>query len=169
VPSATATSTSQSFNLRGSSAQTGAKAGTCSGQTCSASAGDCECLTFGGALLSTVLGNLTWTASVTINLDDCVATGTSGGSCCNGDGLFNAVAGSGSSASTLSLSFVGPDCVDANAGGDSSLQASFAVLTASSTGKFASSAGTGQFNLFSNSTDGSGYVSALGEIHLTGK
>jgi len=169
VPSATATSTSQSFNLRGSSAKTTAKAGTCSGETCAATAGNCECLTFSGTLSSAVLGNLTWTANVTLNLDDCVSTGTSGGSCCNSDGLFNAIKGSGASASTQVLSFTGPQCVDTKAGGASSLQANFAVLAASSTGTFANSSGTGLFNLFSNSTDGSGYVSALGEIHLARK
>jgi hypothetical protein len=169
VPSATATLASQSFNLRGSLTRTGAKAGTCSGQKCSASAGDCECLTFSGTLLSTVVGNLAWTASVTINLDDCTATGTSGGSCCNSDGLFNAVKGSGASASTLVLSFTGPECVDANSAGAASLQANFAVLPASSTKTFANSTGTGLFNLYSNATDGSGYVSALGAIHLAGK
>jgi hypothetical protein len=169
VPSATATALGQSFSLRGESAQTGAMAGTCSGQTCSASAGDCECLTFSGTLLSSVLGNLTWTASLTLNLDDCIATGISNGSCCNGDGLFNAVKGSGASASTMVLSFTGPECLDGNSGGASSLQANFAVLPASSTGTFANSTGTGQFNLFSNEADGSGYVSALGEIQLGGK
>jgi hypothetical protein len=171
VPSATPSSVplGQAFSMRGSSSQTSAIAGTCSGQTCNASQGNCECISFQGTLLSTVMGTLNWTANVTVNLDDCSNTGTAGGNCCFSDGLFSATSGSGASASVLAAAISGPECIDSGASAAASLEANFAVLPASSTGKFANSTGTGQFNLFANSSDGSGYLFLLGQILLGGK
>ena len=171
VPSATPTAgpLGKLFNMRGSSKETApARFGTCSGAICLASARRCECTTFGGTLQSS-LGNLNWTADVTVNIDDCVGTGNLGGSCCNGDGTFTATSGSGKSASSLVLSFTGPDCIDTTNMFASSLEANFSVSPASSTGKFANSSGTGQLNLFSQSSDGSGYVTVSGQILVGGK
>src|ERR1022692_4579322 len=51
--------------------------GTCSGAVCNASSGGCLCLTFQGKLINaTQIGNATWKASVTVNIDDCTNTGT---------------------------------------------------------------------------------------------
>jgi len=175
VPSATPTAApiGTTFNMRGSSTQTGAHAGTCSGATCLGPRGRCECTTFEGTASSS-LGTLHWTADVTVTTDDCPSTGNLGGLCCTGDGTFTATSGSGKSASNLVLAFTGPDCIDTTNSFASSLEANFTVLpassmSASSTGKFANSTGTGQFNLFSASSNGSGYVFALGQILVRGK
>jgi len=119
---------------------------------------------FAGTLLSTVVGDSSWKASVTVNEDQCKGTGTSAGTCCIGDGTFMATNGTGKSVSNLSFSFSGPICLDPNASLDSSMQAPFEVLTSMSTGKFANSVGTGQINIFSNGTDA--YLTALGQIRL---
>jgi hypothetical protein len=175
VPSTSPTATSSatpatalgtSFNMRGSSTQTGSTSGTCSGEICTATGHLCECTTFKGTVSST-LGTLDWTAQVTLNLSDCTSTGTAAGSCCNGDGTFTAT--DGKSGDSLVLAFTGPDCLDPTASSATSVEANFAVLPTSSTGKFANSTGTGQFNLFADSSDGSGYVSVLGQILVGGK
>jgi hypothetical protein len=175
VPSTSPTPTSSAtpsnalgatFNMRGSSTQTGSTSGTCSGEICTATGHLCECTTFKGTVSST-LGTLDWTAQVTLNLSDCTSTGTAAGSCCNGDGTFTAT--DGKSGDSLVLAFTGPDCLDPTASSATSVEANFAVLPASSTGKFANSTGTGQFNLFADSSDGSGYVSVLGQILVGGK
>src|ERR1700733_1900630 len=110
-PSSSATASpvpaTRTIEMRGSSAQTGSHSGTCSGQTCGGSAQNCECLELGGNLISTITGSSTWTANITINLDDCTNTGTAGGFCCNGVGVLNATSGPGASAIVLSLSVTG--------------------------------------------------------------
>jgi hypothetical protein len=177
VPTTTPSSTStaatigQSFEMRGSGSQVSSNPGTCSGQACSASLGNCDCVVLTGSLLSTVVGNSNFTASVTINDDDCTATGTSDGFCCNGDGLFKATNGTGQSANALQLSFVGPICFDPNTFGspavlDSSLQANFTVLGSASTGKFLNSAGTGQINIFTHAKTETVYIATLGQIQI---
>jgi hypothetical protein len=173
VPTSTTSSTAtpaiggQSFEMRGSGSQVSSSPGTCSGQTCNASLGNCECLVFTGSLLSTVVGNSNFTASLTVNLDDCTATGTVLGVCCNGDGLFNASNGSGSAANLLALTAIGPFCFDPNAGQDTSLEGNFTILPSSSTGKFLDSTGTGLINIFTDLNTKIAYVAVLGEIQLT--
>jgi len=166
VPTATASplATSRSLELRGSGTQTGMHSGTCSGQTCGGTSGGCDCLLFSGNLISTVVGNSTWSANVTINTDDCTSTGTSGGFCCNGDGVLNSAGGNGASASVLSIAIIGPICMDPEAT-VMSLEANFSVLGAMSSGRFANAAGTGQFNIYSDSS-GNAYLAALGEVSL---
>jgi hypothetical protein len=162
---ASAVPTSRSIEMRGSGSETSPpQPRTCSGQTCGASLGNCECVEFSGKLISTVVGNSSWTADFTINLDDCTNTGTTGGLCCIGDGVLNATSGTGTSASVLSLSVTGPLCIDPDSSA-SSLEANYEVLGPTSSGKFANAAGTGQFNIYSD-TKGNAYLAALGEIQL---
>ena len=157
------------FNMRGTLEQTDLLSGTCSGATCLASAGECECMIYGGKVSSSV-GILQWTADVTLNIDDCFSTGNLGGSCCTADGTFTGSSGSGKSAGILALDFTGTDCIDTTNAFASSLTGNFSVSPDSSTGKFANSTGTGQFNLFSTSTaTGAGYISGLGQILVGGK
>lgn len=172
-PSSTATAHAlgREFSMRGNGSQANPTFGTCSGQKCGAPKGDCLCVQFMGSLLSSVVGNSNWTASLTINNDDCTSTGTSGGFCCTGDGLFNATNGKGKSASVLALSFTGPICVDPNSSPnplvfDSSLEATFEVLTSSSSGKFLNSTGNGHINIFTDTNSGTAYLAALGEIQV---
>lgn len=169
-PAAAATSALTQFSLRGNGAEVpNSITGTCSGAPCSASGGDCECLTYQGTLNASTVGNATWNASVTVNLDDCVNTGTEdpggGGFCCFSDGTLQAM-GSGGSASTLAMSFTGPICNDPNADDNTSLQGGFIIVTSDSTGKYAHSAGTGQLNLF-EATDATTYLSGNGVFQLT--
>jgi hypothetical protein len=166
APTATATphGANEQFSMRGSGIEATPTVGTCNGSGCGGSSKHCECLTFSGTLLSTVIGDSNWTANVTVNEDDCTATGTSAGFCCIGDGTFNATNGTGKSANALALSFTGNICEDANASLDSSLQAPFEILTSTSGGKFANSNGTGQINIFTNGTNA--YLTALGQIQL---
>jgi hypothetical protein len=104
-----------------------------------------------GNLTGTPIGTGTWTANITINTDDCTNTGTPGpgssGFCCFGGGVLTAKFGTGKSASTLAMSLTGPVCsdpIDADSnGGATSIQGGFIILTASSTGKFVHSAGSG--------------------------
>jgi hypothetical protein len=167
-PSASATASpaaaTRSIELRGSGSETTSHAGTCSGQTCGGSLHDCECVEFSGKLISTLVGSASWTADITINIDDCTNTGTAGGFCCNGDGVLNATSGSGAAESVLSLSVTGPLCTDPVASA-SSLESNYSVLGGTSSGKFANAAGTGQFNIYSDSS-GNAYLAALGEIQL---
>jgi hypothetical protein len=174
VPIVTPTSTaSPSLNLSmlGSGTQTSVQVGTCSGAGCGGSARHCECMQFTGSLTSMVVGASTWSASITVNTDDCTSTGTAGGFCCVGDGIFSATNGTGTGANLLALSVTGPICVDPNsslnaAELDSSLEANFSIVSANSTGKFLNSSGTGQFNLFTDSNTGDAYLAILGEIQL---
>src|SRR5579872_1397426 len=142
-PSASATASpaaaTRPIELRGSGTETSSP-GTCSGQTCGGSSQDCECMEFSGKLISTLAGNSSWTADITVNIDDCTNSGTAGGFCCNGDGVLNATSGSGASASVLSLSVTGPICVDPFAQA-SSLESNYKVIGATSSGKFANAAG----------------------------
>ena len=161
---ASAVPTSRSIEMRGSGSETSSRPRTCSGQTCGASLGNCECVEFSGKLISTVVGNSSWTADFTINLDDCTNTGTAGGLCCIGDGVLNTTSGTGTSASVLSLSVTGPLCIDPDSSA-SSLEANYEVLGPTSSGKFANAAGTGQFNIYSD-TKGNAYLASLGEIQL---
>jgi len=165
---AQATSPLAQFNLRGLGTEVpNSITGTCSGEPCAASAGDCECITYSGTLTATNVGNASWNAAITVNLDDCVNTGTEdpsgGGFCCFGDGTLDAMTGSGNSASTLAMSFTGPICNDPNANDDTSIQMGFIIDTADSTGKFQHSAGTGQINLF-EADDATTYVVGNGLI-----
>ncbi|HVN28538.1 MAG TPA: hypothetical protein VMT64_08640 [Candidatus Binataceae bacterium] len=170
VPSATPTAApiGTIFTMRGSSTQTGSEGGTCSGATCAGTGGNCQCTKFAGIALSSE-GNLTWTADVTVFLDDCITTGYAGGFCCNGDGTFTATQGSGASASTLMMSFTGPDCIDVTNLYATSVSGTFAIAPGTSTGKFANSTGTGHFNMSSRASDGAGYIYGLGQILLGGK
>jgi len=157
------------FSARGTGIQATPAVGTCSGVGCGASSRHCECLNFTGTLTSSVLGNSTWTAGITVNQDDCTDTGTPGGFCCNGDGVLDITNGTGSSASILALAVTGPICVDPNSSTnpalfDSSLTANFEILTSGNTGKYVNTAGTGQINLVTNGTDA--YLTTLGEINL---
>src|SRR5579871_167456 len=157
------------FDARGSGTQDPPFAGTCSGVGCAASSKHCECFKFAGTLLSTVLGDSSWTADITVNEDDCTATGTSPGVCCNGDGVINFTSGTGASASVLVLSVTGPFCTDPNSSDnlsalDSSLTANVQVLTTGSTGKFVNSGGTGQLNIITTGTNA--YLTTVGEINL---
>ena len=167
---ATAVAIGNSFEMRGSGAQASPTAGTCSGQACAASQGDCECLRFTGSLFSTVIGNSTWSASLTLNVDDCTNTGTFPGICCIGDGQLSAVNGSVKSGGVLALSFTGPYCVDPNSSPNlgflaSSFEANFGILNSISSGRFLNSTGTGQINI-SIDVNGNAYLAAAGEIQL---
>lgn len=169
-PAAQATSALTQFSMRGSGAETpNSISGTCSGAPCNASNDDCACLTYAGTLNATDVGNANWSASVTVNLNDCTNTGTSttsgGGFCCYGDGTLNATTGSGNSASTLAMSFTGPVCNDPNASDDTSIQGGFIIVTSDSTGKFLHSAGTGEVNFF-EATDMTTYLAGNGVIQL---
>ncbi len=165
---------SQAFSMRGSGTQISSTPGTCSGLACHGLRGHCQCIIISGTLLSGIVGNSNFSASVTVNIDDCTNTGTFGGFCCNGDGLATITNGQGTSANLLDLTFTGPFCVDPNSSTnlsllDSSLQATFDVLTASSTGKFLNATGTGQLNLFTDTDTGDAYLAAVGEIQLPAK
>jgi hypothetical protein len=170
--SATKVSALQEITLRGTGAQSSTVGtGTCSGAICNASNGDCECLTFQGSLNASQLGNATWTAGITVNVDDCTNTGTPGPDaknpafCCYGDGVLDATT-SGKSPSTLELSFTGPVCTDPNANDDLSVLGGFIIVTADSNGKFAHSAGTGEVNLFV-ADDLTTYLAGSGTFQLT--
>ena len=168
-PSSTATQALASpLSLRGSGTQTDSTDGTCSGQACSSTT--CECLTFSGSLSSTLLGNSDWTASLTVNLDECTNTGTMDQFCCNGDTLLSISNGKASAPNKLVLSFTGPACVDP-ASSNLSFWGDFIVLSGSSSGKFAGAIGTGQINLFSGLTDNTppAYLTAQGDIDLPSK
>jgi hypothetical protein len=149
------------FSMLGSGTAQDPVDGTCSGATCDASAGDCECIQIAGSLNGTDVGTAPFNASVTVNVDDCTNTGTStsmaGGFCCFGDGVLATVPGNGSSPSNLGMSFTATVCNDPNAnastGGDESVQGGFIILSADSSGKFASSAGAGQINLIVDTSD----------------
>jgi hypothetical protein len=161
------------FSLHGTGAENAnVTDGTCSGETCTASGGDCECLMFTGNLNATQVGNATWTAGITVNTDDCTNTGTAGpdpanpGFCCFGDGVLDATT-SGKSPSKLEISFTGPVCEDPNANDDTSVQGGFIVVTTDSTGKFAKSAGTGQINLFVADDSVTTYLTASGILQVT--
>ena len=143
------------FDMLGSGTAMDPIAGTCSGAACDASGGECNCIEFQGSLNATQVGSVPFTANVTINIDDCVNTGTTtsmaGGFCCYGDGVLMTTPANNKSASTLGMSFTGPVCNDPNAdassGGDTSIQGGFIILGADSSGKFAQSAGVGQMNI----------------------
>ena len=143
------------FSMLGTGTAADPTDGTCSGATCDASGGQCICIQIQGNLNATQVGNAPFTASVTVNINDCTNTGTStsmnGGFCCFGDGVLSATTGSGKSVSTLAMSFTGPVCNDPNAdagnGGDTNVQGGFIILAASSSGKFQQSGGAGQINL----------------------
>jgi hypothetical protein len=144
----------QEFILRGTGTQNSSVGdGTCSGAACNASNGDCECLQFQGSLTASQLGNASWTAGITVNVDDCIDTGTPGPDaanpafCCYGDGVLDATT-TGTSPSTLELSFTGPVCADPNANDDLSVLGGYIIVTADSSGKYAHSAGTGEVNFF---------------------
>jgi hypothetical protein len=166
IPTATSSAvpTPRPLEMRGTGSQTTSHAGTCSGQTCGNSLGECECVEFSGKLISTVVGNSSWTADLTINVGNCTNTGTSPGYCCIGDGVLNATSGTGASASVLSLSVTGPLCNDPNTPAYS-MQANYEVLGATSSGKFSNAAGTGQFNIYSD-TAGNAYLATLGVVQL---
>jgi len=171
-PAATKASALQVFSMRGTGTQNSTVGtGTCSGATCSASGGNCECLKFQGKLNATLVGNATWTAGVTVNVDDCTNTGTPGPDtanpafCCFSDGVLDATTG-GNSPSMLEISFTGPVCLDPDANDDTSVQGGFIIVKANSTGKFAKTAGTGQVNFFV-ADDLTAYLSGNGVIQLT--
>jgi hypothetical protein len=154
------------FEMRGSGTETGDNPGTCGGATCDATNGNCECLTFKGTLNATQVGNAPWTASLTVNLDDCTNTGTPGGFCCTGDGLLSATTGTGGSANTLGMSLTGPVCVDPNAALDVNIQGGFIILPAQSSGKFKNSTGTGQLDAYMAAADGTTYISGRGVLQV---
>ena len=147
------------FSMRGSGTQNSMTTGACSG-VCQASAGHCDCLKFSGSLNATQVGNASWTANATVNLDDCTNTGTTNGFCCFSDGSLTANGGTGSSASTLGMTFTGLTCSDPNASLDTSIQGAFIILPSKSTGKFAHSTGTGQLDA---------YVAANNTTYLSGR
>ncbi len=153
------------FSMQGSGTQLSVKDGTCSGAMCSASLGDCQCAKYQGTLNATSIGKANWTASVTLNADDCTNTGTPSGICCFGDGVLSATDNT-KAANTLSMSFTGPVCFDPNASMDMSVSGTFIILPAGSTGKFALSTGTGQINVFSLATDGTSYLAGDGLIQV---
>ena len=66
------------------------------------------------------MGKATWNSTVTVNVDDCINTGTTdaqgGGFCCFAGGPLSASSG----ANTLAMSFTGLLCEDPNAGIDRS-------------------------------------------------
>jgi len=170
--SATKVSALQQFTLRGTGTQSSTVGdGTCSGAACNASAGDCECLNFQGSLNASPFGNGTWTAGLTVNVDDCTNTGTPGPDaknpafCCFGDGVLDATT-SDKSPSILELSFTGPVCTDPNADDDLSVLGGYIIVTSDSTGKFVHSAGTGEINLFV-ATDLTTYLAGNGTFQLT--
>jgi hypothetical protein len=154
------------FSMQGSGTQGTTTDGTCSGGTCAASSGDCQCLKYQGTLNASTLGAANWTASVTVNVDDCTLTGTPNGFCCVADGILGAT-DTTSSANILSMSFTGPLCVDPNAALDVGVSGTFIILSSSSSGTFAQSTGTGQLNLFSTaSSDGTAYVAGDGLLQV---
>jgi hypothetical protein len=170
--STTKVSALQEFILRGTGTQNASVGdGTCSGATCNASNGDCECLQFQGSLNASQLGNATWTAGITVNVDDCIDTGTPGPDasnpafCCFGDGVLDATT-TGNSSSTLELSFTGPVCTDPNANDDLSVLGGYIIVTADSSGKYAHSAGTGEVNFFV-ADDLTTYLAGSGSFQLT--
>jgi len=78
--------------------------------------------------------------------------------------LFNASNGK-SNANVLALSFTGPVCVDPTTS-DLSFWGDFIVLSSSSSGRFASAIGSGQINLFSNSSGSEAYLTSQGDIDI---
>jgi len=153
------------FSMRGSGTQTSMTTGTCSGAVCDASSGNCTCLNLQGMLNATQVGNASFTAGVTLNSDDCTNTGTTGGFCCYSDGTLTATAGSGSSASMLGMTFTGLVCADPNASLDTSIQGGFIIVPADSSGKFATSTGTGQIDAYV-AADNTTYLSGRGMIQV---
>lgn len=160
------------FSMRGSGTETQSD-GACNGATCQASQGDCECLVFQGSLNATQLGNASWSASITVNIDDCTNTGTMDGFCCFGDGVLSATSGTGNAQSTLGMSYTGPVCVDPNSSSDPntldiSIQGGFIILPATSSGKFDHSTGTGQLDAYVNASDpdGATYLSGRGVLQV---
>ena len=160
------------FSMRGSGTETQSD-GACNGATCEASLGDCECLVFAGSLNATQLGNASWSASITVNLDDCTSTGTLEGFCCFGDGAFSATSGTGTSQSTLGMSYTGQICSDPNSSSDTStldtsIQGGFIILPATSSGKYDHATGTGQLDAYVNASDADGatYLSGRGVLQV---
>jgi len=156
------------FSMQGSGTLTGSPDGTCSGALCAASSNDCMCLQYQGTLNAKPFGAGTWTAQVTVNVDDCTNTGTPGpppgGFCCVGDGTITATDKT-RSANSLMLSITGSVCADPNADQDVGVSATYIILPAAS-GKYAHSTGTGQVNLFSIDIDQPAYLSGDGLIQV---
>jgi hypothetical protein len=161
------------FSMIGSGVAMDAIDGTCSGATCDASAGDCECIVIEGTLDATQVGKVPYTANVTVNLDDCINTGTTtpqaNGFCCFGDGLLVTSPPNGKSSDALGMSFTGPVCSDPNSppvdGGDTSVQGGFIVSKDNSSGKFANSGGAGQLNILVDVNNNT-YLSGNGVLQV---
>jgi hypothetical protein len=170
-PDAAAAKTSplEAFSAQGSGDLTNTTNVTCSGAACNSSGGDCQCLQFAGTLSSKPFGTGTWTAGVTVNIDDCTNTGTPNGFCCIGDGTVTATDNT-KAANALMLSITCSVCADPNANTDVGISATY-IIVPSASGKYANSTGTGQINILSvdSSVDPSqpAYLSAAGLIQLT--
>ena len=134
--SATKVSALQEFILRGSGTQNSSVGdGTCSGAACNASNGDCECLQFQGSLNASQLGNATWTAGITVNVDDCVNTGTPGPDPSQSCFLLLWRRGARRHhhrqfSQHPGVSFTGPVCADPNANDDLSVLGGYIIVTA---------------------------------------
>jgi hypothetical protein len=169
-PDATATKTSplEAFSVLGSGTLISSNDVTCSNAACASSGGDCQCLKYQGTLSSKPFGTGTWTAGVTVNIDDCTNTGTPNGFCCIGDGMLTATDES-KTPNTLTLSITGSVCADPNASTDVGVSATY-IIVPSATGKYAHTTGTGQLNLYSvdPSVDPNqpAYLSGEGTIQL---
>jgi hypothetical protein len=165
-PAAAATpSALVTFSMLGSATSMLDDTAACPGVTCNGSGGDCNCLTLQGSLDGTDVGKASWTSTVTVNVDDCINTGTTdaqgGGFCCFAGGPLSASSG----ANTLAMSFTGLLCEDPNAGDQFNVQGGFIIIAGA--GKFANSAGTGQLDM-SVGTDAAGttYLSGNGLLQI---
>lgn len=111
------------------------------------------------------MGKATWNSTVTVNVDDCINTGTTdaqgGGFCCFAGGPLSASSG----ANTLAMSFTGLLCEDPNAGDQFNVQGGFIIIAGA--GKFVNSAGTGQLDMsVGTDTAGTTYLSGNGLLQV---
>jgi len=142
----------KSFSASGTGVLTSDNSGTtCFGETCNASAGNCECIVFNGTTKAPFVGKATWTAEYTVSDDDRTPTGN-GGDCFPGEGELVITGAKATIAAELS----GPICqnfIDASGLILQNGQA-FQIDPALSTGTAAGLNGGGSFSLSSSLVSG---------------
>ncbi|HLW71834.1 MAG TPA: hypothetical protein VKS22_14565 [Candidatus Binataceae bacterium] len=130
--------------------------GTCFGETCNASAGDCFCEQFSGTTTAPILGRSTWTVDFTENDDDTTNTGN-GGRCFPSEGELTITSAKGDIRAEIS----GPACQNflGNASVTFVLQygQAFQIDPVLSDGKTLGLNGGGSFSL-SDSVNSAGFV-----------
>ncbi len=97
-------------NLRGPGGLV-VSAGACSGLTCTASNGHCQCDTVSGTATGAGFGKVSYVAALTINNDQVTPTGVQGGRCSPADGIITTTQGRNvavlAATGTMCKSFVG--------------------------------------------------------------